>query len=149
MMLTIRDINEENFSKVVALQIDEQDKKFVASVEKSLAQCWLYRDDNDVFPFAVEADGEIVGFILFEVDEEILMIWRFLIDKKFQNKGYGKETLKLVIEMAKADKTFTEVLADYVNGNDRMKKILLNIGFEESRYREDINEFETLYHIER
>lgn len=149
MMLTIRDINEENFSKVVALQIDEQDKKFVASVEKSLAQCWLYRDDNDVFPFAVEADGEIVGFILFEVDEEILMIWRFLIDKKFQNKGYGKETLKLVIEMAKADKTFTEVLVDYVNGNDRMKKILLNIGFEESRYREDINEFETLYHIER
>lgn len=36
-MLTIRDINEENFAKVVGLQIDEQDKKFVASVEKSLA----------------------------------------------------------------------------------------------------------------
>lgn len=27
-MLTIRDINEENFAKVVGLQIDEQDKKF-------------------------------------------------------------------------------------------------------------------------
>lgn len=148
-MLTIRDINEENFAKVVGLQIDEQDKKFVASVEKSLAQCWLYRDDNDVFPFAVEVEGEIVGFILFEIDEEVLKIWRFLIDKKFQNKGYAKEVLKLVIEMAKADKTFYKILADYVNGNDKMKRLLMNMGFKESRYREDINEFETLYYIER
>lgn len=148
-MLTIRDINEENFAKVVGLQIDEQDKKFVASVEKSLAQCWLYRDDNDVFPFAVEVEGEIVGFILFEIDEEVLKIWRFLIDKKFQNKGYAKEVLKLVIEMAKADKTFYKILADYVNGNDKMKRLLMNMGFKERRYREDINEFETLYYIER
>lgn len=148
-MLTIRDINEENFAKVVGLQIDEQDKKFVASVEKSLAQCWLYRDDNDVFPFAVEVEGEIVGFILFEIDEEVLKIWRFLIDKKFQNKGYAKEVLKLVIEMAKADKTFYKILADYVNGNDKMKRLLMNMGFKESRYREDINEFETLYYVER
>lgn len=79
----------------------------------------------------------------------MLKIWRFLIDKKFQNKGYAKEVLKLVIEMAKADKTFYKILADYVNGNDKMKRLLMNMGFKESRYREDINEFETLYYIER
>lgn len=102
-----------------------------------------------VTSFAVEVEGEIVGFILFEIDEEVLKIWRFLIDKKFQNKGYAKEVLKLVIEMAKADKTFYKILADYVNGNDKMKRLLMNMGFKESRYREDINEFETLYYIER
>ena len=40
----------------------------MASNAVSLAQAWLYRDNGDVFPFAIYDDDTLVGFMLVEED---------------------------------------------------------------------------------
>lgn len=59
-MISFRDINEENFQQILKLEVAEEDKKFVASNEKSLAECWLYRENNDCFPYGIYFKDELV-----------------------------------------------------------------------------------------
>ena len=54
-LITFREINEDNFDAILAMKRPESET-FVCSNAKSLAQCWLYRENNDVFPYAIYAD---------------------------------------------------------------------------------------------
>ena len=144
-MVEFKEITEDNFEKVLKLKIsEEQDKnRFVAPNVRSLADSYLYRNAGDVFPFAVEDDGEVVGFILLDedVEEKEYMIWRMMVDERFQGRGYGKDIVKKVIEQFEADERFDVLIADYVVGNEPMKKLLESLGFKEKEFDESINEY--------
>ena len=144
-MVEFKEITEDNFEKVLKLKIsDEQDKKrFVAPNERSLADAYLYRNDGDVFPFAVEDRGEVVGFILLDedVEEKEYMIWRMMVGETFQGRGYGKAIVKKVIEQFEADERFDVLIADYVVGNVPMKNLLEKMGFKEREFDEALNEY--------
>ena len=76
-----------------------------------------------------------------------VFIWRFLIDQRYQGKGYGRQTIEAVLAMAKEQAQITKVVADYVDGNEPMKKILLDLGFEETGFDPDINEHIMVYQL--
>ena len=144
-MVEFKEITEDNFEKVLKLKIsEEQDKnRFVAPNVRSLADAYLYRNAGDVFPFSVEDDGEVVGFILLDedVEEKEYMIWRMMVDERFQGRGYGKAIVKKVIEQFEGDERFDILIADYVVGNEPMKKLLESLGFKEKEFDESINEY--------
>src|SRR5699024_9824 len=144
-MVEFKEITEDNFEEVLKLKIsEEQDKKrFVAPNVRSLADAYLYRNAGDVFPFAVEDDGEVVGFILLDedVEEKEYMIWRTMVGEEFQGRGYGKAIVRKVIEQFEADERFDVLIADYVVGNEPMKKLLESLGFKEKEFDESINEY--------
>ena len=61
-------------------------------------------------------------------------IWRFMIDKKYQGRGYGKEAFKQTLDLIK---TFPDGKADYVvisydRNNERGRKLYGSFGFEET-----------------
>ena len=101
-MITLCEINEDNFDAIVKMEVAPEQKRFLASNAHSLAQCWLYREAGDVFPRAIHADGEPVGFLLFDADfeERFLSIWRVMIDCRHQGKGYGTEALRIALAEA-------------------------------------------------
>lgn len=144
-MVEFKEISEDNFEKVLKLKIsDEQDeKRFVAPNVRSLADAYLYRNAGDVFPYAVEDEGEVVGFILLDedVEEKEYMIWRMMVDERFQGRGYGKAIVRKVIEQFETDERFDVLIADYVVGNEPMKQLLESLGFKEREFDESINEF--------
>ncbi len=54
-------------------------------------------------PFAVYADGQMVGFTMFAFDEinddpDRYRLWRLMIGGSFQGKGYGSAALEAIIE---------------------------------------------------
>lgn len=49
--------------------------------------------------------------------------------------------------MAKQQTQMTKVVADYVDGNEPMKKILLGLGFEETGFNQEINEHIMVYQL--
>ena len=59
-------------------------------------------------PFAVYADGQLVGFAMFAFDEanddphDKYWLWRFMIDASQQGKGYGSAALREIIRYFKA-----------------------------------------------
>lgn len=145
MMVEFVEINEENYEAVLKLKItDEQNEaKFIAPNVRSIADAYLYREAGDVFPYAVQDGDEVVGFILLDEDEEEkeLMIWRMMVDKDYQGKGYGRAIVEKVMEEFEADRRFDVLIADYVKGNDVMGKLLESLGFEYGEFDEVNNEY--------
>ena len=151
MSITLRDITGDNYFQVLELKIspEQEAAKFVSPVVRSLADAWYYRDEGITYPKAIYAKEDLVGFIMYDLDPESqqVFIWRFLIDQRYQGKGYGRQTIETVLAMAKEQAQMTKVVADYVDGNEPMKKILLNLGFEETGFNKEINEHIMVYQL--
>lgn len=151
MSVTLRDITGDNYFQVLELKIspEQEAAKFVSPVVRSLADAWFYREEGITYPKAIYAKDDLVGFIMYDLDteEQQVFIWRFLIDQRYQGKGYGRQTIEAVLAMAKEQAKITKVVADYVDGNEPMKKILLDLGFEETGFNKEINEHIMVYQL--
>ena len=104
MQIKLEPITNKNRKAVLALSVRE-DQPFVASNKRSLMQA---KEENEEHPgvarpFAIYADGRLVGFCMFAVDPEgededdRYYLWRFMIDKNEQGKGYGQAALQEII----------------------------------------------------
>jgi len=104
-MIQLKKITYENFYDVIHLKVSPSQKGFVAPNLFSLAEAYV-TSSNDLcipIPFAVYNKKTLVGFVMlsYEKNENIYTIWRFMIDKKHQNKGYGKALLKETVSYIK------------------------------------------------
>ncbi|HFI0394186.1 TPA: GNAT family N-acetyltransferase [Streptococcus suis] len=130
-MIGLELVNKDNFDAVLQVKLAEADERKVASVEYSLAQAWLYREEGHLFPYAVKSGQKVVGFVLLAIQEDkSYYVWRLLIDSHYQNRGYGKEVIRQVIGLAKENPSCHTVTMNYVIGNHKMRYILEKFGFQ-------------------
>ena len=136
-MIKLCEITKDNLDEVLALNVSEHQKGFVSSTAASLAQAYVYRDT--AFPFAVYADNILVGFIMLGYYEarNQYTLWKFLIDKKYQNKGYGKEALKQGILYLRNTFDAKEIYTGVSTGNEQAKHVYKSLGFVETGLVED------------
>jgi len=128
-MITLKEITEDNFDICVKLEVNETQKNFVANNTRSLAHAWLYNDY--AHPFAIYNDNEMVGFIMFHVDKDKkkCFLWRLMVDKNHQGKGYGKEALSKAIEHFRKTLNPNEIGTGVVPGNEYAEKLYKSLGF--------------------
>lgn len=103
-MITLIEIKEEQlFYQVLSLAVRDDQKGFVAPNAYSLAEAWYHK--AIARPFAILQDDAPVGFFMAFVNHEKrdYGIWRLMIDKRYQGKGYGRAGLALAIEYLKAE----------------------------------------------
>ena len=129
-MINFRAITEENFDAVIRMKRPEGEH-FVASNAYSLAQAWLYRENNDVYPFVIYNDDEPVGFMMLDEDleERCLVIWRILFPVEHQNKGFGTVAIKKIVELAKESGKYDYMVMDYAPDNKIAEHVYTKIGF--------------------
>lgn len=129
-MIHFKAITEENFSAVMQMKRPPEEH-FVASNAYSLAQAWLYRDANDVYPFAIYHDELPVGFMMLDEDleEKCLVIWRIMFPPEHQNKGYGTQAIREIIRRAKDSGKYECMIIDYVPENQIAKHVYEKLGF--------------------
>lgn len=79
-------------------------------------------------------DGTLlVGFaMLRKYDEYGWFLWDFAIDRHFQNRGYGTESLKELIAYMKKNYGAKEISTTYIWGNVTAKRLYEKAGFEET-----------------
>ncbi|WP_052759459.1 GNAT family N-acetyltransferase [Paenibacillus sp. DMB20] len=99
--VSLKLITKENEVECIALRPREDQVKLVASNLDSLLHAVKEVTSK---PYGIYANDLMVGFILF--DNEIYSdgyywILRFMIDEKYQGKGYGKCAIKEVIHKLK------------------------------------------------
>ena len=131
-MVELKTITKENLEEVLSLNVWEHQESFVSSTAYSLAQAYAYRET--AFPFAVYADNAIVGFIMmgyYEAKNQYTL-WKFLIDKNQQGKGYGREALEKGIKYLKDRFGTKEIYTGVALGNERAKHLYRSIGFKET-----------------
>ena len=131
-MIRLAEITRENIDEVLALKVDESQKTFVSTNGDSLAQAYVYSET--AFPFAVYEDTTIVGFIMmgyYDV-KSYYTLWKFMIDSRYQNKGYGRTALELGIQYMRDRFDVSQIYTGVVPGNVIAKKLYKSIGFEET-----------------
>ena len=131
-MIELKEITSENIDEVLALKVDEGQKSFVSSNGDSLAQAYVY--SKTAFPFAVYDNDTIVGFIMmgyYEV-KSYYTLWKFMIDSRYQHKGYGRKALELGIKYLQDRFDVTEVYTGVVPGNTAAKKLYKSVGFKDT-----------------
>lgn len=104
MKIVLKPIDETNRDAVIALSV-RKDQPFVAPNVYSLKQA---EETNAEYPgvarpFAIYAEDRLVGFCMFafapeaEDEDDRYWLWRFMIDKSEQGKGYGQAALDEII----------------------------------------------------
>ena len=136
-MVVLKEITRENLDEVLALSVAEHQKSYVSTTAESLAQAYVYRET--AFPFAIYANEKPVGFIMLGYYEprKQYTLWKFLIDKEHQGKGYGKEALKQGITYLMERFDAKEIYTGVSLGNEAAKGLYKSVGFVETGLVED------------
>ena len=138
MRIKLIPVSDENRDAVLALSVRE-DQPFVAPNDVSLRQA---KETNAEMPgvarpFGIYADGRLVGFCMFafapeeEAPDDRYWLWRFMIDKNEQGKGYGQAALREIIRYFKdngADMLYLSTEPE----NERGLHIYHKFGFRET-----------------
>ena len=126
-MIYLREINEKNFRESFKLKVCEHQKHFVATVPVALARAYVYRDTAE--PLLVYNDEEMIGFVLIREYEDTYCIDQFMIDQKYQGRGYGKVAMKQVIEKLRNQRHYEKITLCYCEGNYTTRNLYEQLGF--------------------
>ena len=97
MEINFREIDKSNYNTCVSLKVGEHQTNYVASNAFSLVQSFY---EDELYPLGIYNCDEMIGFLLYDYDEE-LKGWsfsRFMIDIKYQSKGFGSKTLEKFLD---------------------------------------------------
>lgn len=135
-MIHLVDIDPGNWR--LGLQVAEHQRKFVASAPWLLARAYGYRNQRSN-AFVIYDDETPVGMgLYYDLPElECYDLSQLFIDERYQGRGYGKATTKLILETMKRDGKYNKVVVCYIDGNDAAKKLYESFGFIETDRDED------------
>ncbi|MEV4630887.1 GNAT family N-acetyltransferase [Micromonospora sp. NPDC049523] len=118
--VTLDELTAQNREAVLALRVGPGQGRFVGTVRESLAEAAEYPYAKPWYR-AVYAAAEPVGFVMLSWDAEpqppeIIgpwFLWKLLIDERHQGRGYGREVVRQVADLVRAEGA-TELLTSYV-----------------------------------
>lgn len=125
-MISLKAINHSNWLQCIELEVAEEQRQYVNPNIFSLAESFVHSDANKedadeyyrCIPFAIYNDEQMIGFTLISYEKECdfddtpgYEIYRLMIAKDYQGKGYGKEAMKRILEYIK---TFPYGKVEYI-----------------------------------
>tara|TARA_B100000427_G_C15230691_1_gene473250 strand:+ start:140 stop:595 length:456 start_codon:yes stop_codon:yes gene_type:complete len=130
-MINLKEITSKNLKSIIDLNVKDDQKDYVASNSVSIAQghysksAWFKGIFNDDRP---------VGFVMLDLigEENKCFLWRFMIDRKYQGKGFGKIALTQVIDFVRSLNLYTYIATSYVPAENGAGGFYKNFGFIES-----------------
>jgi len=142
-MVELRKINKDNYVECLNLHTTESNVDFVDPVAWSLAEAWVSYDDSR--PFAIYADNVMVGYVSMYIGDNNPQIINFMIDNRFQKRGYGTAAARLCIEYLKKEYNASRISVPVHLEHISAQKFWSNIGFEISDTIENDYLFMRLY----
>ncbi|MFB6946799.1 GNAT family N-acetyltransferase [Streptomyces sp. NPDC056237] len=130
----LREITDDNLDAVRALRVRRDQKQFVASVSNSLKEATKKPEANPWYR-ALYRDDEPVGFVMLSWKPPAgpykgrHFIWRLLVDKRHQGRGFGREALTQITALVRTDGA-TELLTSYEPGDGEPWPFYQKFGFE-------------------
>ena len=139
-------ITFDNYEKLTRLSVRKDQWNFVAANSRSLVHVgiWLSMGKH-AYPFGIYLGKKAIGFVMIGYDgydaddgdpefmKNSYFIWRFMIDKRYQGNGYGKQAFKLALDFIR---TFPCGPSDicwlsYEPENETAKNLYASFGFVE------------------
>ena len=135
-MIRSADVDENNFEALRRLDVAPEQRRFLDSPLGILARGYVYRTQR-ARVLAVLADGEPVGLLLVkDMDEEPACydLQQFMIDRRFQGRGYGAAALGLLLDRLRQEKKYADVEVCVHRENDAALALFEGAGFVDTGY---------------
>lgn len=128
-MIIFKEITKKNFWDCIELTVAKEQVDFVTTNAVSIAQSKV---QPECIPLAVYDNEIMVGFIMYCIDEDDGEYWiyRIMIDKIHQSKGYGKKTLEMILDLVKQDKTHNKIFLGVHKDSVHAVKLYKSFGFD-------------------
>ena len=151
-MIRLEKIDAGNAWDIMNLKVARSQRGFVASNVESIATAYVTIGTGcSAFPFAIYSGKKPVGFLMVGYNEAVLYdyfddvdapealknnysIWRLMIDKRYQGKGYGREAISLALDFIRTwpcgESEYCEV--SYEPENEVARDLYRSMGFIEN-----------------
>ena len=152
-IISLEKITYKNYIKTIwGLKVTPKQKNYVAKNVSSLAEAYVAITNGAVaLPFAICRNKKPIGFCMIgygvsddegwdaedpafiEMVKKSYCLWRFMIDKRYQNKGYGRKAMQLALDYIRTKPCGPAkyVWLSYEPENEVAKKLYASFGFKE------------------
>ena len=107
-MISLREVTPQNFLGLISLEVRAEQEEFVIPNAVSLAQAYVQKE---CIPMGIYNNDNHIGFLMYCLDSEDNNYWiyRFMIDRQHQCRGFGKKAFELLLSNIKEDKTKNQI----------------------------------------
>jgi diamine N-acetyltransferase len=145
MSISLQPITFDTVRSINRLSVREDQKRFVALNSESLAQALFC---PEAWYRAIYSEEVPIGFVMLhdpsltsDVRPAKVFVWRFMIDERFQGRGFGEAALRLVIEHVRSKAVTSELYLSHVEDPASAGPFYRKLGFE---YTGEIDEGELI-----
>lgn len=129
----LKPVTDDIRQQCIELRPRDNQLKFVASNLNSLQKA---AEEKTCHPYAIYAGDFMVGFALFDEEpypeDGCFWIVRFMIDRNYQGRGYGKAGLSAVLRKQKEHPACTVIRISHVPDNTAANRLYKGLGFKET-----------------
>ncbi|MGE7981399.1 GNAT family N-acetyltransferase [Solibacillus sp. NPDC093137] len=154
-MIELRKIDGDNIDEVIALDVEENQKEFIETTNlRSFADAHMLNTDGiPATPLAIYVNNTMIGFLMYIYDttdhesfqnevyygKKAYFIWHFMIDKRYQGKGYGKLAFeKMLVDIESLPNGESQYVNLFYHKNNVIaKELYASLGFEETGIIQD------------
>ena len=143
--IRLEKVTWDNYYKLTKLKVHKKQKNYVASNKWSLVHAGVSLSmGNPAYPFGIYLGKKPVGFVMVgyngyedgdpEFVKDTYFIWRFMIDKRYQGKGYGRQAFQLALDFVRTLPCGPSDICwlSYEPENEIAKKLYASFGFVEA-----------------
>lgn len=138
-IVTLREITKDSVRDFCRMEVGPGQDGLVAPNAVSIAQAYfhveawfrgIYADDTPV-GFAMLEDWPQAGGVDAELyeGEAYVALWRFMIDARYQNRGFGAQAMRLLIDHASARPGVANLLLSFVPKANNPEAFYKRFGF--------------------
>lgn len=138
-MIQLVDVTEHNWLDVVSLSVREEQKSFLDSPLGIVARGYIYRSCNAKV-YGISNEEQIIGVALvkdLEEDPACYDLQQFMIDQRFQKKGYGTEALRLILSELSRERKYDQVEVCVHKNDAAALGMYQKVGFEDTGYLDE------------
>ncbi|MBR6977737.1 MAG: GNAT family N-acetyltransferase [Lachnospiraceae bacterium] len=135
-MIRLTEITEENWLEAASLSVKEEQKAFLAPAVGIIARGYVYRNCGGRV-IVIQNDDVIVGLALVREFTDIPLgydLQQFMIDERYQGRGYGSAALKLILDELRAEGHYDHVEVCVKKADTEAIRLYEKHGFTDSGY---------------
>lgn len=152
-MINFIELNEKNWMDFAGLSVKESQRHFLADNIGIIARGYVYRS-SEARVIGIVDDKIAVGLAMVRnIDEEpaCYEIQQFMIDRKYQGKGYGTEALRILLSELEKEHKYDCVEVCVKMDDVIALHIYKKLGFADTGYiDEDVHDsFNLMYYFKK